>query len=112
MRGPPDSGCSVMKWRIALGVLTAAVPLQLASAQVFPRHEDICVGGIVAKEKLAKAFLKVEQGWLNLYVDAVEPANLPNPQPQWRRIFTDRNFCKNNPGCLSADTEAKPSVRN
>jgi hypothetical protein len=33
--------------------------------------------------------------------NADAPGSNPKYEPQWRRIFTDPNFCRNNPGCLS-----------
>jgi hypothetical protein len=66
----------------------------------FPKHADVCVGGIVSKEKLAKAILKQNDDWLKLYVDANDgPNSDPKYKPQWRRIFTDPQFCVDDPGC-------------
>jgi hypothetical protein len=94
-----------MKWCIVVGIFAALAPIDLAHAQTFPRHDDICVAGVVSKEKLAKAFLKTQDDWLNLYIDSVEPTNNPQRQPQWRRIFTDKNFCEKNPACLGPDPD-------
>lgn len=96
-----------MKWRILMSVVAMATPIQVAGAQDYPGHEDICVGGIVSKHKLAKAFLKQHDDWQKLYIDADEPATTPQHRPQWRRIFTDPNFCDNNPGCISLNPETK-----
>jgi hypothetical protein len=98
-----------MKWRLALGLISAIVPIHHALGQDFPSHKEICIGGIVSKEKLAKAFVKLQESWLNLYIDAAALASEPQYRPQWRRIFTDPQFCKDNPGCTKLNpTTNKP----
>jgi hypothetical protein len=98
-----------MKWRLALGLISAIVPIHHALGQDFPSHKEICIGGIVSKEKLAKAFVKLQESWLNLYIDADALASEPQYRPQWRRIFTDPQFCKDNPGCTKLNpTTNKP----
>jgi len=83
------------------GLTVSILAPSLASAAGFPNPSDICKGGIVVKEKLAKAILKQNPDALKLYVDADDGPNTPDKfKPQWRRIFTDPNFCKNDPGCL------------
>jgi hypothetical protein len=97
-----------MKSRIVVCLMVAIFPSSLTFAADFPKHADICIGGIVSKEKLAKAILKQNSDWLKLYVDANDgPNSDPRYKPQWRRIFTDKNFCVNDPGCEGAPI-AKP----
>jgi hypothetical protein len=95
-----------MRWRIVACVAGALVQSSYAAAQ---NHEQICVPSvingrnvsIISKEKLAKAILNQNSDWQALYINADAPASDPKYQPQWRGIFTDPNFCRNNPGCLS-----------
>jgi hypothetical protein len=96
-----------MRWPIVLAAIAIVAPIHSASAQIFPRHKDVCVGGIVSKEKLAKAFVRVKPEWYDLYVRTLESAG--NRQQVWLTIFTDDNFCENNPACLGPDPDAKPS---
>src|SRR5262249_16082614 len=56
---------------------------------------------IVAKEKLAKAILNSNAAWQGLSINADDRASNPKFAPQWRRIFTDPQFCENDPGCLN-----------
>jgi hypothetical protein len=95
-----------MRWRFMAFVALALVGGSNALAQ---NHEQICVQSlingkhvsIVSKEKLAKAILNQNADAQALYINADAPATNPKYQPQWRRIFTDPDFCYNNPGCLS-----------
>ena len=64
-----------------LSAVIVFASVQLAYAQTFPRHKDICVGDVVSKEKLAKAFLKSDPEWLNLYIGSVESAANPSNAP-------------------------------
>ncbi len=94
-----------MRWFF---IVCAAVPLFQSSFALAQNHEQICVPSvingkhvsIVSKEKLAKAILNQNADAQALYINADSPATKPN-QPQWRRIFTDPNFCSDNSGCLS-----------
>jgi hypothetical protein len=89
---------------LAISFLTPS----LAFAGSFPNTSDICQGGIVVKEKLAKAILKQNPDAMKLYVDANDGAGRPAEyQPQWRRIFTDPNFCESDPGCLAPPLDKK-----
>lgn len=96
-----------MNWRLALGLMVGAVPFHAALAQNFPSHDEVCVAGIVSKEKLAKAYIRLQDNWLNLYIDADAPAIQPQYRPQWRRIFTDPQFCEDNPGCSKLNPATK-----
>jgi hypothetical protein len=96
-----------MRWPFFLAAIVIVAPVHSAAAQVFPKHSDICVGGIVSKVKLAKVFLKIDPSWYDLYVGTLESSR--DPQFVWQRIFTDDNFCKNNPACLGPDPDAKPA---
>lgn len=86
-------------------IVCTAVTLVQSSYALAQNHEQICVSSvvngknvsIVSKEKLAKFFLNQNADALKLYVNADTSAG----QPQWRRIFTDPNFCVNNSGCLA-----------
>ena len=89
---------------VSIMTATAANP---AIAQMFPRHADICVGGIVSKEKLAKAFVRLQPDWYDLYVKTLESAS--DRRAVWSAIFTSDDFCKGNPACLAPDPDAKPS---
>lgn len=95
-----------MRWPFFLAAIAIALPVYSASAQISPKHSDICVGGIVSKVKLAKLFLKSDPSWRDIYVATLESSR--DPQHVWRRIFTDHNFCKNNPACK--DPKAKPPL--
>src|ERR1700735_2075531 len=89
--------------RLGLFVCVAAVLAQ-GSYALAQTHQQICVGQnllIVSKEKLAKFILNQNADAQALYINADAPASNPKYQPQWRRIFTDPNFCGNNRGCLS-----------
>lgn len=94
-----------MRWRIVACVAGMLAQSSHAKAQ---NHEQICVPlvingrnvSIVSKEKLAKAILNQNSDGQILYINADAPASDPRYEPQWRRIFTDPNFCRNNPGCL------------
>src|SRR5689334_4669621 len=88
-------------------LISLAVSVRPAFADMFPRHADICVGGVVSKEKLAKAFVRVDPAWYDLYVKSLESAS--NRTAVWRAIFTDNQFCTNNPACLAPDPNAKSS---
>jgi|tagenome__1003787_1003787.scaffolds.fasta_scaffold20925176_2 hypothetical protein len=89
---------------VSIMTATAANP---AIAQMFPRHADICVDGIVSKEKLAKAFVRLQPDWYDLYVKTLESAS--DRRAIWSAMFTSDNFCKDNPACLAPDPDAKPS---
>jgi hypothetical protein len=92
-----------MKSRIVVCLIATIFTSSLTFAADFPKHIDICAGGIVSKEKLAKAILKQNADWLKLYVDANDgPNSDPKYKPQWRRIFTDPKFCIGDPGCEGA----------
>ena len=96
-----------MRFRIGIALIVIMVAGQSAFAQSFPSQSDICDNGIVVKEKLAKAFLKADATWLNLYIDADAPSPDARYRPQWRRIYTDPNFCANNPGCVAKNPDKK-----
>ena len=95
-----------MHWRF---VFCVAVLLVQSSHALAQNHEQICVPSIIkgrnvsiiSKEKLAKAILNQNPDAQALYINADAPASDPKYEPQWRRIFTDPNFCRDNPGCLS-----------
>jgi hypothetical protein len=101
-----------MSWRIVIAAVAAIVPVSVAFAQNMPSHDDICVPPIkygkpdltaekiVSKEKLAKAILKSNDDALKLYVDVSERPSKPKYAPQWRRIFTDPDFCASDTACL------------
>jgi hypothetical protein len=109
-----------MKWRIIIGVITAFAPVHLASAQDFPRHDTICVNGIVSKPKLAIGFLNIDPRWKAIYGgslhnDDADPSINPLHRPRWQGIFLERPeaFCKNNPACLGPDPDSnKPTNPN
>jgi hypothetical protein len=82
-------------------IICATITLVQGSYALAQNHQQICVGKIVSKEKLAKALLNQNADAQALYINADAPASYPKYQPQWRRVFTDPNFCSNNPGCLS-----------
>src|SRR6266436_749581 len=90
-----------MRWRIVICIAGALVQSSYALAQT---HEEICVPSsingkkvsIVSKEKLAKAILNQNSDAQALYINA----DIPASDPEWLRIYTDSNFCTNNPGCL------------
>src|SRR5260370_5019759 len=79
--------CRAMKWRsIIVGGIAAIAPIHWASAQDFPRHDTICVGGIVSKPKLASAFLNQDPKWQAIYQgslqnDDANPTANPRHQP-------------------------------
>jgi len=85
-----------MRLRLIVGVLTSMLPAFPSFAIDFPNHADICVDGIVSKEKLAKAILKQNSNWSRLYIDASDAGS----EPKWRRMLTDDKFCVKDPGCL------------
>jgi hypothetical protein len=100
-----------MRRRIAVGLIALTFPTSALAD--FPNHEDVCVPQmrygsadpslpkIVSKAKLAKAILKSNPEWTKLYIDASERPSAREYAPQWRRIFTDPQFCKDDdPGCL------------
>jgi hypothetical protein len=104
-----------MRWRFIVCVGATLVQSSYALAQ---NHQQICVPSvingknvsIVSKEKLAKAILIQNADAQALYINADAAASNTKYQPQWRRIFTDPDFCPmptltnpmgNNPGCLS-----------
>jgi hypothetical protein len=97
-----------MKRLFLLVLISLAASIHPASAQMLPRHSDICVGAIVSKEKLAKAFVRIDPAWYDLYVKSLE--SVSSRTTVWRAIFTDNRFCKNNPACLAPDPDAKPSA--
>jgi hypothetical protein len=107
MARPLDCGVDAVKFRIVVALIVTMVPGQLAFAQSFPSQSDICENGIVVKEKLAKAFLKADATWEGLYIDADAPSPDARYRPQWRRIYTDPNFCANNPGCLAKNPDKR-----
>jgi hypothetical protein len=94
-----------MRWRL---IICAAITLVQSSA-LAQTHQQICVPAtvngkgvsIVSKDKLAKAIINQSADAQALYINADALATNPNYEPEWRRIFTDPNFCSNNPGCLS-----------
>ncbi len=97
-----------MRFRIPVGMIATIIPIQLAYAQSFPSQDDICIKEIVSKSKLAQAFLQNEKTWNSLYlanVDTGAPATNAPFQYVWRRIYTDSNFCKNNPTCIAPDPD-------
>ncbi len=97
-----------MKRLFLFALILLAASVHPALADMFPRHADICVGGIVSKEKLARAFVRIDPAWYDLYVKLLESAS--NRTTVWRAIFTDDQFCTNNQACLSPDPDAKPST--
>lgn len=96
-------------------VICVAGALVQSSHALAQNHEQICIPAlingknvsIVSKEKLAKAILNQSSDGQALYINADAPATNPIYRPQWRRIFTDPNFCDNNPGCLSLNSKTK-----
>jgi hypothetical protein len=101
-----------MRWRIVVCVAGTLAQSSYALAQ---SHEQICVAAvvngksasIVSKEKLAKAILNQSSDGQALYINADAPASNPEYRPQWRRIFTDPDFCGRNPGCLAVNPKTK-----
>jgi hypothetical protein len=90
-------------------IVCVAAMLVQSSYALAQNHQQICVPSvingknvsIVSKEKLAKAILIQNADAQALYINADAQASNTKYQPQWRRIFTDPDFCGNNPGCLS-----------
>ena len=69
----------------ALIAFTLLSPFPALAAN-FPKQADICVGGIVSKEKLSKSILKQNADWQRLYIDANDgPTSDPKYRPQWRK---------------------------
>src|SRR5882672_3442456 len=99
----------IMRWRLILCAIATLVQSSYALAQ---SHDEICVmnakgRSIVSPEKFAKAILNQNTDAQTLYIKADAPASNPKYRPQWRRIFTDPDFCSNNPGCLSKNDKGK-----
>jgi len=101
-----------MRWRVVVFVAALLAESSHALAQ---SHEQICIPAtvngknvsIVSKNKLAKAILNQNSDWQALYINADADAGTAQYRPQWRRIFTDPNFCNNNPGCLAPNSKTK-----
>lgn len=93
-----------MKIYFAAGVPAWIFSTSLAFAIGFPNHSDICVGGIVSREKLAKAVLKQDPDVSQLYIDASDAGTLP----KWQRIFADKSFCVDDENCLRPSIDVKP----
>jgi hypothetical protein len=82
---------------IAASLLTLCFAGNLAHAANFPKHADICIGGIVSKEKLAKELLKQHAEAVRIYVDTKDGIG---GSEKWRRIFTDQDFCATDAACI------------
>ena len=98
-------------------IVCVCVALVQSSHVLAQNHEQICVPSvingknvsIVSKEKIAKFILNQNAAAQALYINADAPAVDAKYRPQWRRIFTDPNFCDNNPNCSSkSEKTGKP----
>jgi hypothetical protein len=101
---------------IFITAIIAMTSIHVASAQVFPAHDAICVSGIVSKPKLARAFLSKDSKWQALYQatllqDDADPQANPGHVPRWQGIFVEDpvKFCSKNAACLGPDPKAKKS---
>lgn len=94
-----------MRRKLLAGLVLSVLSSTHALALVFPKHSDICVGGIVSKPMLAKAFINQNTDWQKLYINA----NDAGAEPKWRRMLIDEHFCRDDPGCLGppADKSAQ-----
>ena len=105
-----------MKLRIVTILIAALGLIESASAQDFPRHNAICVDGIVSKPKLASSFLNADPKWQAIYQGTLQndDAYPSKHQPRWQGIFLEspEAFCKNNPACLGPDPDAKSTTAN
>lgn len=96
-----------MRWRLLLFFAIALVQSSYALAQT---HDDICYQPpgsktwIVSKKKLAGYLISNKSDAEALYAKASPWSS----QPAWQTIFTDANFCTNNPGCLGKPKTSKP----
>jgi hypothetical protein len=87
--------------RVVIVLVISLSDISVALAD-FPSHADICVDArikgktvsVVSKERLAKGFLNQSPDRSKLYINASDVASKPEYAPQWRRIFTDPEFCK------------------
>jgi hypothetical protein len=101
-----------MRLRIVVGLIAAIIPVQTALAQDFPNQSEICENGIVVKSKLARKFINANRDWQALYINADAQVSDARYRPLWRGIFTNPNFCVNNPGCIAENPDKKVNGKN